>query len=137
MLPAKEELESLLWLEKIISNLQAVGKRVFFVCSTSIACTVCDHGVASTMNSYYGVGIADIPWTQLVERSTKNSGVVNRIRRSDVLISDEASMSSQRILKLVNAIHHCLSESQCNRPFAGKQVILVGEFLQLHSKRFR
>ena len=90
-------------------------------------------GVASTVNSYYSVGIADIPWGQLVERSTKNSGVVDRIRRSDALIWDEASMSSQRMLELVNAIHQCLSESQCNRPFAGKQVILVGEFLQLRA----
>ena len=57
--------------------------------------------------------------------------VVDRIRRSDVLIWDEASMSRQHMLELVNAIHHCLSESQCNRPFAGKQVILVGEWLQL------
>ena len=57
--------------------------------------------------------------------------VVDRIRRSDVLIWDEASMSSQRMLELVNAIHHCLCESQCNHPFAGKQVVLVGELLQL------
>ena len=116
---------------EIISNLQAVGKRVSVVCSTGIACTVYDPGVASTVNSYYGVGIADLPWGQIVERSTKNSGVVDRIRRSDVLIWDEASMSSQRMLELVNAIHHRLSKTQCNRPFGGKQVILVGEFLQL------
>ena len=98
---------------------------------TGIACTVYDPGVASTVNSYYGVGIADLPWRLLVERSTKKSGVVDRIRRSNVLIWDEASMSSQRMLELVNAIHHRISETQCNRPFAGKQVILVGEFLQL------
>ena len=116
---------------EIISNLQAVGKRVSVVCSTGIACTVYDPGVASTVNSYYGVGIADLPWRQLVERSTKRSGDVDRIKRCDVLIWEEASMSSQRMLELVNAIHHRLSEPHCNRPFAGKQVILVGEFLQL------
>ena len=116
---------------EIISNLQAVGKRVSVVCSTGIACTVYDPGVASTVNSYYGVGIADLPWRQLVERSTKRSGDVDRIKRCNVLIWDEANMSSQRMLELVNAIHHRLSEPHCNRPFAGKQVILVGEFLQL------
>ena len=122
-------------IREIISNLQAVGKRVSVVCSTGIACTVYDPGVASTVNSYY----ADLPWRQLGERSTKKSGDVDRIRRSDVLIWDEPSMSSQRMLELVNAIHHRLSEIQCNRPFAGKQVILVGEFLQFasHAKRFR
>lgn len=40
-------------------------------------------------------------------------------------------MSSQRMLKLVNVIHHHLRDTQCNRPFGGKQLILVGEFLQL------
>ena len=115
---------------EIISNLQAVGKKVSVVCSSGIACTVYDAGLASTIHSYYGLGIADLPWGQLVERSTKNTGVVDRVRRCDVLIWDEASMSSQRMLELVNAIHHRLrSDSQCNRPFGGKQIILVGEFL--------
>ena len=103
---------------EIISNLQAVGKRVSLVCSTGEACTVYDRGVALTVNSYYGVGIADIPWRQLVERTTKNGGVVVRIRRSDVLTWDKASMSSQRMLELVNAIYHCQGESQCNHSFA-------------------
>ena len=35
------------------------------------------------------------------------------------------------MLELVNAIHHRLSDFHCNRPFGGRQVILVGEFLQL------
>ena len=49
-----------------------------------------------------------------------------------VLIWDEASMSSRRMLEVVNAIHHSLSEEvNQHKPFGGKQVILVGEFLQL------
>lgn len=116
---------------EIISNLQAVGRKVSVVCSSGIACTVYDPGVASTVHSYYGLGIADLFWGQLVERSTKNSVVIDRVRKCDVLIWDEASMSSQRMLELVNAIHHRLSDTKCNRPFGGKQLILVGEFLQL------
>lgn len=104
---------------EIISNLQAVGRKVSVVCSSGIACTVYDPGVASTVHSYYGLGIADLFWGQLVERSSKNSVVI------------EASMSSQRMLELVNAIHHRLRDNKCNRPFGGKQLILVGEFLQL------
>ena len=116
---------------EIIHNLQAAGNRVSVVCSTGIACRVYDPGVAMAVHSHYGLGIADLSWGQLVERSVKNR-VVDRIRRrSDVLIWDKASMSSQRMFELVNTIHHPLSESQCNRPFGGKQVILVGEFLQL------
>ena len=41
-------------------------------------------------------------------------------------------MSSKRILELVNAIHHAVADPpQRKKPFGGKQVILVGEFLQL------
>ena len=41
-------------------------------------------------------------------------------------------MSSQRMLEIVNAIHHRLSENgDKTKPFGGKQIILVGEFLQL------
>ena len=50
----------------------------------------------------------------------------------DVLIWDEASMTSQRMLELVTAIHHHLSNPRCNHRFGSKQVILLGEFLQLH-----
>ena len=51
---------------------------------------------------------------------------------STLAISDEASMSSQRMLELVNAIHHRLSENgDKNKPaFGGKHINLVGEFLQ-------
>ena len=57
---------------------------------------------------------------------------MEKIHAADVLIWDEAAMSSRRIFELVNAIHHALSDEPHRRkPFGGKQVILVGEFLQL------
>jgi hypothetical protein len=51
----------------------------------------------------------------------------------DVLIWDEASMSSQRMFELANALHHAVAEDETtlHRFFAGKQIVLVGEFLQL------
>ena len=90
--------------EEIISNLNAVGLKVAVVCSSGIACTVYEPGKASTMHSHYGLGVADLPWKQLVERSTNNSVVVKRVSESDVLIYDKASMSSQRMLEIVNEI---------------------------------
>lgn len=118
--------------EEIISNLNAVGLKVAVVCSSGIACTVYEPGKASTVHSHYGLGVADLPWKQIVDRSANNSTIVKRVSESDVLIWDEASMSSQRILEIVNVIHHRLSENgNKTKPFGGKQVILVGEFLQL------
>ncbi|XP_020610138.1 uncharacterized protein LOC110048702 [Orbicella faveolata] len=76
---------------------------------------------------------ADLPWRQLIDRSIANSVVCDRVRAIDVIIWDEASMSSQRMFELVNCLHHELEDDQVSRtlPFAGKQLILVGEFLQL------
>ena len=58
--------------------------------------------------------------------------VVNNLRTCETIIWDEASMSSQRMLELVNVIYHNLSDNHDKgKPFGGKQMILVGEFLQL------
>ena len=50
-----------------------------------------------------------------------------------MLIWDEASMSRARMIELVNALQHNFSVDECHErlPFAGKQIIIVGEFLQL------
>ena len=41
-------------------------------------------------------------------------------------------MPSSRSLKLVNLLHHSLAVDANNmKPFAGKEIVLVGEFLQL------
>lgn len=40
-------------------------------------------------------------------------------------------MSSRGTLKLVNAIHHRFSDNEEeSKPFRGRQIILVGQFLQ-------
>ena len=55
-----------------------------------------------------------------------------RVKEVDTIIWDEDGMSSKRILQLVNAIHHELSEEEeSDRPFGCKQLVVVGEFLQL------
>ena len=68
----------------------------------------------------------------ILERSTAIVSLVNKIQSVDVIIWDEASMSSSRILELVNLLHHSLAvDPNKMKPFAGKQIVLVGEFLQL------
>ena len=51
------------------------GLKVAVICSSGIACQVCDRGVASTVHSYYGLGAADMPSGQLIDRATSNVGV--------------------------------------------------------------
>ena len=109
--------------------------KVEVVCSSGIACCVYETGIASTLHSFYGIGAADMPAEDLImARAVGDSRICKRIKGVDVLIWDEACMSSARIFELVNALHHLLAaeESGPERyPFAGKQIITVGEFLQL------
>ena len=117
----------------LIKYFHSQNRQVAVICSSGIACQVYESGVASTVHSYYGFGTADLPWRQVVERAAANNVVREKVRKSDVLIWDEASMSSARMFDLVNSLHHHLSMDSCKErlPFAGKQIIIVGEFLQL------
>ena len=77
------------------------GLKVAVICSSGIACQVYDRGVASTVHLYYGLGATDMPSSQLVDRGTSNVGVSEKIKTVDVVIWDEASMSSARMLDAV------------------------------------
>jgi len=95
---------------------------------------VYDRGVASTVHSFSGLSTAELPWRQVIDRSAENSVIRDRVKALDIIVWDEASMSSQRMFELVNFLHHELANDDCkNLPFAGKQMVLIGEFLQLQS----
>ena len=75
---------------------------------------------------------AELPWRQVIDRCLSNSLVCDRVKANDWIIWDEASMSSRRMFELVNLLHHDLPDDLGRvYPFAGKQLILVGKFLQL------
>jgi hypothetical protein len=101
--------------------------KVGLVCSSGIACKVYAKGISSTVHAYDGLGIADLPSKQVTQRAARNSLVVERTQYVDVIIWDEASMSSARILELVNCLHHELTKTECGEfyPFGGKQIVLV------------
>ena len=118
--------------KRIISDANARGRKIGVICSSGIACQVYDRGVASTAHSFYGLMTAELPWQQVIDRSLSNSPVCDCVKAIDLIIWDEASMSSRRIFELVNLLHHDLADDLGHMyPFAGKQLILVGEFLQL------
>ena len=110
------------------------GLKVALVCSSGIACHVYERGIASTAHSYYALGAADMPSEKLILRAISDVRITEKLRKVDVVIWDEASMSSARMLELANALHHRAYEcdgEENKMPFAETQVIVVGEFLQL------
>lgn len=119
--------------ESILADTRKKNRKVAVVCSTGKACEVYKPGVAITVNSFYGFLTAELPWKNLIERAIMNDKVRERVKDTDIIIWDEASMSSSRMLELVNNIHIELAEPDDKRyPFGGKQMIIVGEFLQLN-----
>ena len=121
--------------KQIIRCFKASGQIVGVICSSGITCQVFDRGTLSTVHSFHGLSTAELPWRQLVDRSLGNSLIRERVKALDVIIWDEASMSSRRMFELVNFLHHELATDELlvskSLPFAGKQIIVVGEFLQL------
>jgi len=71
----------------------------------------------------------------VVKRSVSNSIIVSENANNiNCLIWDEVSVSSQRILEVVNHIQIKISRGTENcgaKPFGGIQAIMVGEFTQL------
>ena len=122
--------------QEIFKSLVRSGKHVRIVCSSGIACTVYTETNASTVHSFYRLRTKELQWKQLVERSSRDSQVVQNIQRLDCLIWDEVSMSSRRMLELANLIHLYVSEALHNpMPFDGIQLVLVGDFSSLGQYR--
>lgn len=113
--------------------LRTYRRKVVIVCSSGISCSVYLDGLkSSTVHSHYALQTADMPAELVVARATSIPHCVTRMKSADTIIWDEAGMSSKRIFQLVNAIHHEIAEgTDKTKPFASKQIILVGEFLQL------
>lgn len=116
-----------------MKKLKRGGKKAIIVCSSGISCSVYGDIKAQTVHSCYGLQTADMSSHMVVERSSSLPHCMQKIKAADTIIWDEAGMSSKRTLELINVIHHIMVADQNNRakPFGGKQVILVGEFMQL------
>ena len=93
----------------IIKELTSCMKKVKVVCSSGISCSLCGDSINSqTVHSCYGLQTADMPSHMVVGRSLRLPHCMEKIHAADVLIWDEAAMSSRRIFELVNAIHHAI-----------------------------
>lgn len=124
--------------KEIVKSLRNDGKKVVILCASGIATTVYDDlgaTSASTVHSFYGLRTADLPWRLVAGRALEDNLCSHRIKGVDCVIWDEASMSSRRILEIVNRLHLLSFESDvtppATKPFNGVQLVVVGEFLQL------
>ena len=94
--------------------------------STGIAAT---HIGGQTIHSWSGIGINDHASKEVLDRIAKNKQSVGRLTNVKVLIIDEISMLSGKVLAAVSDILKHFRKNQL--PFGGVQVILSGDFFQL------
>jgi ATP-dependent exoDNAse (exonuclease V) alpha subunit len=85
----------------------------------------------STIHSWAGIGLANLPLDQIVENifSGKFSKIRRRIKHARALAIDEISMISAEVLEILDQVFRRVREN--NAPMGGIQMLFFGDFLQL------
>ena len=106
------------------------GKSVAVCALTGCAAILLDCG-ARTVHSWAGIGIANGPNTEIINRVMKSAFKKRNWYKTDILIVDEVSMMSQKMFELLDALGRNIRKSKSYLPFGGIQVIFSGDFYQL------
>jgi len=99
--------------------------KVGITSSTGISAIGID---GQTIHSWAGIGTGERSLIRTVEKIKKSSAFQNW-KCSSVLIIDEISMISGKVFELLDHTGRLIRE--CDAPFGGLQLILVGDFCQL------
>lgn len=85
----------------------------------------------STIYSWAGIGLGNLPAQQIIENlfSARGSKARYRIKKTKILAIDEISMISANLLELLDVVFKAVRNS--NLPMGGMQVLFFGDFLQL------
>lgn len=113
-------------LNEYINYLKDRGVSVGVTASTGIAAT---HLGGVTIHSWSGVGIKEYISDDEIDALTQKEYLYKRFDKTKVLIIDEISMLSPRMLDNVERV--CCAMKRCKEPFGGMQVVLSGDFFQL------
>lgn len=113
-------------LNEYIEYLRVREVAVAITASTGIAAT---HIGGQTIHSWSGIGIRDEITKADLTKISNNKQTISRIVNTKVLIIDEISMLSGKVLTGINVILKYFRKSA--EPFGGMQVVLSGDFFQL------
>lgn len=103
------------------------GQSVYVTAPTGIAAA---NVGGITLHSFAGLGInTELPFTTLTYQIQQNYKTTSRWKRVKVLIIDEVSMLSAKLLELIDQLARYFKK--VDQPFGGIQLILSGDFYQL------
>ncbi|MCY4577126.1 MAG: AAA family ATPase [Candidatus Kaiserbacteria bacterium] len=109
-----------------VAWLQKKRKEVAVTASTGIAAS---HIGGRTIHSWSGIGVKETLGQEDIEQIMQKGRSVQRMSETEVLIIDEVSMLSGKILDALDVLLR--TARMDTRPFGGVQIILVGDFFQL------
>ena len=105
-------------------------KKIIKVCALTGCAAILLQCKATTLHMFSGIGLASKKNAQIVEELfTKKRHKLKNWRGLEILIIDEVSMMSLKILLLLDLIARKFYKK--NVPFGGLQVIFTGDFYQL------
>ena len=104
-------------------------KKKVQVCAMTGCAAILLNCHATTIHSWSGIKIPKGANSQIVTNVCNNKKSCSTWRNTDILILDEVSMLSVRLLELLNEIAQTIRKSKL--PFGGMQLVFCGDFFQL------
>jgi ATP-dependent DNA helicase PIF1 len=116
-------------IKTIVSDAEKKEKKIK-VCAMTGCAAILLQCKATTLHMFSGIGLANKDNASIIEELfTKKRHKLKNWRKLDILIIDEVSMMSLKILLLLDAIAKKIYKN--DKPFGGLQVIFTGDFYQL------
>ena len=115
-------------IKAIVEHAKTTSKAYKICALTGCAAILLECG-ATTLHAFAGVGLATGTIQQVVERVVKNRHKKLNWQKIDMLIVDEVSMLSLKLMKILDQIGRKVKKK--NKPFGGIQIIFSGDFYQL------
>jgi len=104
------------------------NKKIQVCALTGCACVLLQVK-AKTIHSWAGIGLANGEIINIIKRVIKNIYKKKNWLEVDILIIDEVSMMSYKLLSILDGISKMIRKN--NKPFGGIQIIFSGDFYQL------
>ncbi len=83
-----------------------------------------------TFHSFFGLGIMDGGVDQVVARATKHQGILQRLKKTDLVLLDEISMIGSAEWLAAEKIARVARKRQAE-PWGGLRIVAIGDFAQL------
>lgn len=116
-------------IKTIVDECNKSERKVQVCAMTGCAAILLNCG-AKTLHSWGGFGLGNGDVNTVVKRVTGNKYKKKPWKEVDVLIIDEVSMLSKKLLTCIDYIAR-ISRNNRDTPFGGLQIILSGDFYQL------